>query len=224
MPARYLPLVTGHIYHVVNRGTGLIPIFNNARDYKRFISLANYYRNREVPIRFSKLLTLSHDERKKILKETLAEKNFWVEIIAYCLMPNHYHFLLKQKQDNGIQNFIRLTTNSYSKYFNIKNGRKGTLFEGRFGAVLIQSEEQLLHTSRYIHLNPYSSFLVKNAKDIFNYQYSSLPEYLEKTSNGICKTGSILSHFSTREKYKKFLLDQADYQRSLEKIKHLSLD
>jgi putative transposase len=134
-------------------------------------------------------------------------------------MPNHFHFLLKQTKDSGIKEFIRLMGNSYAKYFNAKYRRKGSLFESRFKAVRIETDEQLFHVSRYIHLNPYSGFVVKTLNQLIIYPFSSLPEYLSKTNN-VCHQEHLWGQFSSPAKYKQFILDQADYQRTLQGIKH----
>ena len=139
-------------------------------------------------------------------------------------MINHYHLLLKQIKNNGIFNFIRLLNNSYSHYFNTKYKRKGSLFEGRFKAARIENDAQLLHLSRYIHLNPYSSFLVKNSEELISYPFSSLSEYLRQNKDNICHKEIVLGQFSDFKDYKKFVLNQADYQRSLQGIKHQLLE
>jgi putative transposase len=113
--------------------------------------------------------------------------------------------------------------NSYTRYFNKRHKRDGSLFLDQFKAVRVVSEQQLLHLSRYIHLNPYSSYVVKNFLELENYQWSSFPEYLGEKS-GFCTTEVILSYFVSREKYKNFVLNQADYQRGLEIVKHLMFD
>lgn len=87
MPARITPLVDNEIYHIVNRGTGAIPIFKNRYDYQRFIEVFLYYQNAKPPFRFSKFLDFSQLERNKIFEELKKKKDFLVEIIAYCLMP-----------------------------------------------------------------------------------------------------------------------------------------
>ncbi len=114
--------------------------------------------------------------------------------------------------------------NSFVRYYNTKNEKKGPLFESQFKAVRILSEGQLLHVSRYIHLNPYSGYLVKNINDLESYQWSSFREYLGLASKNICYKDLILSAFSCPDDYKKFVFDRADYQRELEQIKHLILE
>ena len=135
-------------------------------------------------------------------------------------MPNHFHFLLKQNQEKGIFEFISKLSNSYAKYFNTKNRRKGPLLEGEFKAVHIETNEQLLHVSRYIHLNPLVGYV---AKDLETYKWSS---YLEFTQNheALCSKEVILNQFKSPKEYKQFVLDQENYGKELEKIKHLSLD
>lgn len=224
MPVRTTPLVTAEVYHIVNRGVASTPIFRRRYDHQKFTQIFLYYQNAGPPVRFSKLRELPGTEKERVLEELKRKKNFLVEIIAYCLMPNHFHFILKQVKDNGIADFIRLSTNSYSHYFNIVSKRKGPLFEGRFKAVRIETDTQLLHISRYIHLNPYSSFLINGLKNLLNYPFSSLMEYLGSSQISICHKEIILSQFSGSKQYEDFVLNQADYQRSLEEIKHQILE
>ncbi len=224
MPARYNPLVTNYYYHVYNRGVNKRPLFHKKKDYKRAINLIKFYRKLDYPIRFSKFLQLSNNQRKEIWQR-LEKSNAYVDIIAYCLMPNHFHFLIIQKSDIGTSKFMANFQNSYAKYFNIKYKRIGPLFQGQFKAVKIDSEEQLLHVSRYIHLNPYSSAIVKNTEKLLTYKWSSLPEYLNTTDFPFCSKEIILNNFSDDlESYKKFILDNADYQKGLENIKHLTVE
>ena len=147
-----------------------------------------------------------------------------VEIIAYCLMPNHLHLLLKQLEENGISIFMSNLTNSYTRFFNTKQKRKGPLFQGKFKGVRIETDEQLFHVSRYIHLNPYSSFVLKSLEELESYPYSSLPEYLGLKKEIHCKTEIILNNFKNIQSYEDFVFDRAGYQRELEKIKHLAIE
>lgn len=223
MARRLTPLVTNHYYHVFNRGVNKREIFTNRRDYARAIKLIKFYKSTEYPIRFSKFLLLSIDQRKQIWQR-LSKETSYVDILSYCLMPNHFHFLLKQTIDNGISKFISNFENSYTKYFNIKNNRSGHLFQGPFKATRIDSEYQLLHTSRYIHLNPYSSAIVRDFNELINYEWSSFPEFIRTRKYGFCETKDILSNFKNPKAYKAFTADQAEYQKTLEDIKHLILE
>lgn len=224
MPARITPLVTGQIYHAFNRGINKQPIFLDTREYGRALDILFYYSFANLRLRFSKFLLLPQEERSRFWDGLLKEGKKLVDIICFCLMPNHFHFLLEQKIDNGISKFMATFQNSYTRYFNTKRQGIGPLLQGQFKAVRIEDENQLLHVNRYIHLNPYSSFVVKDLNDLIEYRWSSLPEYLESSKTSICNKEIILSNFSSTAKYKEFIFDQADYQRELEKIKHLSLE
>lgn len=222
MPIRTLPLVNGEYYHVFNRGVALQPTFNEKRDFERFILCLSYYKYKAPPFKLSRLLQLKNDERMATLSKLEITNNKVVDILAYCLMPNHFHLLLKQITDDGISTFLRLITNSYTKYVNVKAERVGPLFQGAFKAVHIESDEQLLHVSRYIHLNPLVSYVVKDAH-FLAYPWSSLREYSNGNSE-LVDLNEVLEHFKNTADYVQFVLDQAEYGKELEKIKHLRLD
>lgn len=216
-------LATGEVYHVLNRGVEKRPTFTDKRELQRAIDAMEFYRFANPPFKLSKFFNISRDDRIKILKGIEKENDKLVEILSFCLMPNHFHFLLKQLKDNGISIFISKFSNSYARYFNTKHERVGPLFQGRFKAVHIQNEEQLIHVSRYIHLNPVVSFLIKT-EELENYAWSSYPDYLGLTNLQITDKKLVMSYFKTKEKYKQFVLDQIDYGKKLAEIKHLILE
>lgn len=224
MPGRTILLISGEIYHVFNKGLTGQPIFTNKRDYQRFFETIIFYQNKNTPMRYSKFLILSGEEREKILENLIKRHDSSVELICYCLMPNHFHLLLRQNENNGISKFIGDLTNSYTRYFNVKNKRHGPLFQGKFKAVRIEDDDQLLHVSRYIHLNPYTSYVVKNIKEISVYPYSSFSEYLKQTKDSSINHEPVLSNFKTKKSFMKFTFDRADYQKELGNIKHLALE
>lgn len=224
MPGRETPLVNDQIYHVLNRGISFQPTFSLKRDFDRAIEVIRYYQNKKVPLRYSKFVLLSYSERQRIIDELFKSKEFLVGIIAYCLMPNHFHLILKQLVENGISKFMANLSDSYVRYFNVKHKRKGPLFQGRFKAVRVETDEQLKHLSRYVHLNPYTSYVVKTIHELFSYSYSSFSEYLGEPTNNFCDKEIVLGQFKNVEAYQKFVLDQADYQRELEEMKHLVLE
>ncbi len=221
MPRRIVPLINNETYHVINRGNASEKIFRDERDFQRLIETLIYYQCAVPPFKFSLLKKLPFSEKAKIFREIRESRNFIVEILAYCLMPNHYHLILRQKLESGVCNFARLTADSYAHYFNLKNQRRGSLFESRFKALRVHNEPQLLHLSRYVHLNPLSASLVNTYEDLLKYPYSSLTEYLGREKETICDRETILSQFKSSEDYESFVRDRADYQRSLEEIKHL---
>lgn len=212
MPRRNDPLINGEYYHIYNRGVNKMPIFQDLRDYKRFYKSITYYQIKGPKPSFSRFNPILHK---------LDLNNKIVEIIAYCFMPNHYHLLLRQIEENGITEFMGKIGNSYTKYTNIKRGRVGPIFQGEFKSVLIESNEQLLHLSRYIHLNPLVSGITDS---LGKYVWSSYPEYLGLTGSNICAKGIILDQYKNSQDYNQFVLDQADYGVELERIKHQLLD
>ncbi len=213
MPSRIFPFVNDQFYHIYNRGVEKRAIFEKQWDYSRFIKTIRYYQLPGPKPKLSRFLMGS------IFKPNTDKKI--VDMICYCLMPNHFHFLIKQLKDGGITEFISKLSNSYTKYYNVKYNRVGPLLQGEFKAVLIESDEQLIHVSRYIHLNPIASFLVK---DLNQYRWSSYKEYVEGVVNAICNKEPILSLFKSPKDYQKFVLDQIDYAQKLEIIKHQLLD
>lgn len=223
MPYRKIIFTTGEIYHVYNRSIANFPLFLKSRDYQRFLETAEYYRNKKPGLRFSFSERLNKELKERFLEELKKRNSFLVEIYTFALMPNHIHFLLKQIQDNGIADFMRNLQNSYAKYFNTKYNRSGAVFQALFKAVRIETQEQLIHVSRYIHLNPVSSFLIK-IENLVNYRWNSFRDYIDVQTNSFIKSEFILENFSSIKEYEKFVKDQASYQQEIEKIKHLALD
>lgn len=221
MPYRTTPLVNEEYYHIYNRGVAKQPTYFSLKDYERFLLCLSYYRFREAPFRLSKLLQIEKQEREQLLsKLEISEKT--VEIIAFCLMPNHFHLLLKQISDGGISGFMKKVSDSYTKYINIRHERVGPLFQGMFKAVHILTDEQLLHLSRYIHLNPLVSFVVRE-ENFLSYPWSSLKYYLDGNST-LINTDPVFEHFPNPKKYLQFVMDQADYGKKLAMIKHAILE
>ncbi len=220
---RKVIFATGEIYHVFNRGIERRPIFTSQREYQRFLNLISYYRYASVPMRFSEFAKLPSDAQSFVWQKLLDKSLFDVDIISYCFMPNHFHLLLRQRIDKGVSRFVSNTTNGYTKYFNTKHHRVGPLLQGTFKAVWVETEEQLLHLTRYIHLNPTTNYLVQE-QNLQDYPWSSFQEYFGLKETGICDTSFLRSTFPSGKVYEEFVLDQVDYARELEKIKHLSID
>lgn len=223
MPSnRNIVLATKEIYHIFNRGVERREIFTDRWEYRRALDTISYYRFLEPPIRYSKYIILDKKRRIQLLNALLTSQ-LQVDVLAFCLMPNHFHLLLKQTTNTGISRFVSKFCDSYSKYFNIKHDRVGPLFQGPFKAVRVESEEQLIHLSRYIHLNPISSFLIKES-ELDSYSWSSLHEYLAPLKNTVSNPKLIGGLFKSPAKYRDFVHDQIDYAQKLEYIKHLAID
>lgn len=215
MPYRKVILTTGEFYHVFSRSVRGIPIFENQKDAQLFIEAMEFYLAPNPPFRFS-----IYRKRRRSTDLKALTKDPLVKVINYSLMPNHFHFSLFQNKDKGIQTYMQRLLNSFSHYSNIKNQQKGPLFESPFKVVRIETEEQLLHLSRYIHLQAVTGYLVEDPKD---YPYSSYLAYLGKERSFI-EPSPVLSCFSSPKEYKEFVLARKEYQRELEKIKHLLLE
>jgi putative transposase len=222
MAIRKTILANNEIYHIYNRGVEKRPVFVDKKGYDRFMQIIDYYRFANCPIKFSKFKVLPLAEKVNLMKDLEKKSKLLVDIYAFCLMPNHFHFLLKQLEKNGISKFISKASNAFSHYFNIRHDRSGHLFQGNFGAVRIEDDEQLFHTSRYIHLNPVTSYII-NLDKLTVYPYSSYPEYLGRYS-GFTNVKEILSHFKNPKQYEKFVLDQADYSKQLSSLKRLTFE
>lgn len=223
MPLRKTLLVNGEYYHVFNRGVARQPIFKYKKDYERFIHCLTYYSFNSVNIKLSRLLTMKEEDRSLVLSNLYDQNDKRVEILAFVLMPNHFHMLLQQRVDGGISHYIKLVTDSYIRYFNTKHNRVGPLFQGAFKAVRIESNEQLLHVSRYIHLNPLVSYIVTE-ENLLSYPWSTLPVYLQVRSDNLINTKLLLGNFKDVENYKSFIFDHVDYARSIDTVKHLVFD
>ncbi|MDP2632022.1 MAG: transposase [Candidatus Uhrbacteria bacterium] len=144
---RNITLANDQYYHIFNRGVDKRQIFMDDLDPLRFIHGLKMFNI------VNKVNTRSINRIKWSLGSA---HHLYTQIISYCLMPNHFHLLLKQISDNGIPMYLGRLANGYTKYFNAKNKRSGRLFEGPYEAVEISSDAQLIHTSRYIHMNPIS--------------------------------------------------------------------
>lgn len=172
-------------YHVYNCGVEKRITFNQQRDYGRFLGAITYYLF-EQRIPYSEFLDLAPEDQKIYTHSNQkAHRVPRVFILAYCLMPNHFHFLLRQAKDGGVTSFMSDLANSYTKYFNTKNKRLGNLFRGPFSAKEISSQESFLQVSRYIHLNPTLSKKVAWRGKIELYPYSSCKNWVKGIDDSI---------------------------------------
>lgn len=214
MPRRITPLITDEYYHVFNRSLNRQPILKRKRDLEFFETALFYYTQAIPPVKFSYY-------RLNPQKYQIDFTNRLVSIICYCLMPNHFHICLKQEKDKGVQLYLQRLQSSFSHYYHTKNDLVGPLFQSTFRNVHIEVQEQLVHLSRYIHLNPVTSYLVE---DPGQYEYSSYQIYMGYKHVKCVDTRPVLGEFSSVAKYQEYILDQKGYQRKLAEIKHLLID
>lgn len=223
MPRKNL-LVPDEVYHVFNKSIAGYKVFNDEKDFTRIQQMFRYYQHQDPPTRFSHFIN-SHEVRSsgvtaplKVLSEETTKA---VQIIAYCVMPTHIHLVLKQLTENGVSTFMSKVLNSFTRYFNEKHKRKGPLWEGRFKNVQVNSDDQLLHLTRYVHLNPVTAYLCERAED---WNPSSYHEYVGEIPQGdrFCSYEGLLD--IAPKSYKRFVQDQIGYQRELAGIKSLLVD
>lgn len=214
-------LATGETYHIYNHSIADEEIFSNQILLKHVLELFDFYRFPQS-IRFSKYRQLNKDAQKCYLDRT-QKNNPLVEIYAYAIMPNHFHLLLKQILDDGIKLFLSNFQNGFAKYYNTKHKRQGSVFTHPFKSKRVTSQEQFIHISRYVHLNPVTSFVI-NFDQLKTSILTSFPRYLGIQNNAFINTRSILDLFKSVDKYEDFVANQVSYQQKLGKIKNLLFD
>jgi len=217
--SRILPFSTGEYYHIYNRGTEKRDIFLDKADYLRFIVLL-YISNNIEAVHISNLR-----EQGKFLRDiiNLERKETLVDIGTYCLMPNHFHLLIKEKRAGGISEFMKKISTGYSMYFNKRYERTGRLFEGTFKSVHADSDEYLKYLFAYIHLNPiklinpvWKEEGIRNSVEaklfLSGYSFSSYLDYTMKArNNGKRPESKILNknvfpeYFSTEKDFESFI-------------------
>lgn len=193
-------------YHIYNRGVEKRTIFMDHQDYIVFLSFLKRYLT-QPPANPNE-----PNEVRPHWRSDLYEK---IQLIAYCLMPNHFHLMVKQSAKETIIDFMQALINSYVSYFNKRYERTGPLFQGRYKAVLVDTEPYLLHLTRYIHLNPYE--LGFTGSDLVEYKYSSYGEFLGKRQTQWIHPDEILRFFKTAQK--NHLRDLLSYQSFVEDYK-----
>lgn len=184
-------------YHIYNRGVEKRTIFQDSQDYKVFLKYLKVY-----------LEPVKEPAEKSVKIKNHHQK---IELLTFCLMPNHFHLLIRQKDKISMENFMRSLLTKYAVYFNKKYDRVGSLFQGPYKAVLIENDGQLLHVSRYIHLNPSKVSPLQNS-------YSSYSDYLGKRETSWLSTKPILSYFKTAQRTS--LKDILSYQSFVEDFAH----
>lgn len=183
-------------YHVYSRGVAKQEIFIDEEDYIVFLHLLKRYLSSEKAVSKARVAYPSYQD--------------WVELNAFCLMPNHIHLLLYQTDEKALPEFMKSLLTSYSMYFNRKYKRVGPVFQGRYRAARITADSYLDHISRYIHLNP---------RDWQTYPYSSLKYYKGDAEADWVTTHKITGLFPSTEQYMEFLKDYEGHKAMLDEIR-----
>ena len=235
MPVKRPPLVNNEIYHVVIRGVGDSLIFKDKNDYYRGV-FSLYEFNTTEPIEIRK-----QREKRKTAKASGEQfstdvRDFLVEVLAFCFMPNHIHLLVRQIKNDGITQFMRKVGTGYAAYFNEKYNRKGHLFQSRFRAVYIENDEQFKTVFVYIHTNPISLIESKwKEKGIYNpekvirflenYKWSSYSDYIgRKNFPSVTRRDFLSEVMSGKDGCRKFVEDWVKYKKEVKDLKELALE
>jgi len=206
---RRVQFALGEIYHVCNKSISSYNIFRKDEYSQRFMNIFAYYNSAR-----------SHSYSMYLRKNTLftygdlirlAKPNF--RALAYCIMPDHYHLLFSTQNSSEVSKFIGTLENSFTRFYNVRNCRKGPLWQSEFRCRRIANDEQLLHVTRYIHLNPVTAGLVSDPR---YWSFSSYKFYLNQEVLDSLKQISIRS----TNKYESFVLDNKDYQKKLKQIRN----
>ncbi len=181
----------GSIFHIYNRGCNRNKIFFEENNYIYLLQKIKHFTS-----------------------------EFKISVIAYCLMPNHYHLLLRQNSEKPLNKCVQFIFNGYSKAINKKYNRSGTLFQGKFKSVEVDEGESL-NVCRYIHRNPLDDRLVDKLE---NWKFSNYLEWIEKRNGELYDKDFVKKHFSKPELYEKFVLDYfSDKQAASELRKYIKL-
>jgi len=226
--------VENKIYHIYNRGVEKRKIFLDKQDYLRFIYGLFMFNDEEAVIN-----ALYHFNPKSMqiepqrIEKGRKPRKLLVEILIFTLMPNHFHLLIKQKADNGIVRFMQKLGTGYTNYFNKKYKRVGSLFQGRFKAVLVEKDTHFIHLPFYIHTNQLDLFhyrsstsIMEEMKFLENYRWSSFPDYIgEKNFPSVTSREFLLEFFGGEKEYKKATNEWLEEkEENIKEIKEVALD
>ncbi len=219
--------INGEYYHIYNRGTDKRHIFSNQKDYDRIMETIWFVNDKKT---YSGLSDYKRKQREnkngpsrppRSAPADLGGQERLVEVICYCLNPNHYHFILKQILTGGISLFMSKLNNSYTKYFNAKYKRSGSLFQGKFKSIHIDSNEYLLYLSAYVNGN---NFIHGYNQKPENWPYSSYLDYVGKRDGRLCQKNIILDQFKSKTDYEIFCRENMLYLKDKKETERYLLE
>jgi len=188
------------IHHIYNRGVGKMNIFVNTEDYRFFLKRLREGIYPEEDFSHTMMPIAQQGRRSKLPAGSF-------DLLGYCLMPNHFHLIMQQNGDLPVSSLMSKLCTSYSKYFNRKYDRVGSVFQDQFKAVLVASDAQLRWLLAYVHLNPLKAGLVNDLK---MYPYSSYPDYLGERDGSLCRKDIFLENLSSQCPYSEEILGFED--------------
>lgn len=203
---RELPILSDNYYHVYNRGSLKQVLFYDEADYARFLFLLMYLQSPVVLTQTNRYIRNYLDKRTFEVKENdLNEiiKDRYVEVINFCIMPNHFHLTVKALADDGLSKYMHRVGNAYAKYFNKKYDKSGHVFQGNYKLKFIASDNQLAYLSAYIHRNPHE--LKKWKGDCYFYPWSSYQDYRLNRWGSLLTSSEIVNSFGSYEEYQNYV-------------------
>ena len=215
---RYKTYVENGFYHCYNRGVEKRDIFLDQKDYTVFLSYLKFYLSPPINPR--------GPSPRLSPAQQLSNHNQTIKLIAYCLMPNHFHLLIQQSNRDSMTRFLRALSTRYSMYFNKRYDRVGSLFQGRYKAVLVSSEMQFLYLTKYIHRNPLHLPGYQPA-NLLEYPYSSFRNYTGTITQNWIDHSDITSQYinaNSRNSYQFFVEEQQEISTEIPTLKGLTLD
>ena len=202
--------------HTCNKSIAHFNVFRKDSDKDRFLNVIEFYNDIHCKGGFSWAIRMKDPPIFKGIM--VPHKNQLIKILAYCIMPDHYHLVFRSHVDHEtVYKFINDIQNAYTRYFNTKYNRKGPLWQSDYRSVEVESNEQLLHLTRYIHLNPTTSSIVTLPED---YLYSSYGYYRQQENYANMKEISI----NNAKDYINFVNNNIEYQRDLRNIRKIILE
>lgn len=225
MAIRKAPFVTGEYYHIYNRGVDKRIVFTDEDDLNHFFQSMEEFNVLEP-------IGSIYQNSFQRFKGSAPKSEKLVNFIAYCLNPNHYHFILTPVVDKGIEKFMQKLGTGHTNYFNNKYDRNGALFQGRFKAVHINTNEHLLHSSAYVNLNDRVHKLdqLRSRTPKLVKSQSSFAEYIgeNKRRKDFCSKDIIVDQFKNKKEYQKFaessLADILERRADMKDIEKLLLE
>lgn len=214
MPSKFVvrDFVKGGYYHIYNKGNGDQPIFNDEEDFALFYYYLSLY---VTPL--EKIMRTHPDLPTRLYQRNLSKE---ITLLAYSIVQDHYHFLLRQQSTDGISKLMKQLTNAYTQYYQKKYKRTGNIFQGRYKAIRIEEKNALSQIARHIHLHTPTGEL----DDESTYRWSSYGEYTKPTYKKLCSTSLLLEEYPSIYAFKKFTTDKKGVLKAKEKYFTLLFD
>lgn len=205
---RNIKIAPNEHYHIFNRGVGKQTIFHDKSDYVRFLFLIVHFQSSVTFLQIGRLSKkFLYDVQHRVLDKEIEQdivKNRSVELVSFCLMPNHFHLLIKELEDTGIATYMQRILNAYTKYYNTKYEKSGHLFQGPYKTVHIEDDKQLLYLSAYIHRNP-RELKEWHGKEK-EYPWSSYEDFVKENRFGkLLVPDIVLEQFKSTKEYQRSL-------------------